>query len=109
MWFHLGANFAAKHGHGVRLQYSDHETRALVTEELDALKLKPTVETPVGQRPWGEARNIYDGKGRYISILGGNALFHHPDDKWPDAVNLEVTTSWVRAFADLSVKIARES
>ena len=58
----------------------------------------PSSEVPVGQRPGGESRNIHDGGGRFVSIVGGNDLFHHPDDTFPDAVDLEVTTAWARAF-----------
>jgi hypothetical protein len=62
----------------------------------------------VGERPLGEARNIYDGQGRFISILGRNGLFHHPADVWPDAVNLGATTRWVNAFVQLGVKLASQ-
>lgn len=106
MWIHLGANFAAKYNPGVRLQYSDEKARSLVEAQLRPERLKPAHETPIGSRPYGEARNIFDGGGRFISILGSNGLFHHPDDTWPDAVDLVAATKWVRAFTDLSVAIA---
>lgn len=105
MWIHLGANFAAKYNPGVRLQYSDDKAKLLFAGELLAEQLKPATETQVGTRPYGEARNIYDGGGRFISILGRNGLFHHPDDTWPDAVDIDTTTRWVRALSDLSVKL----
>jgi hypothetical protein len=103
---HLGANFAAKFGSQVRLQYSDD---AAVTS-LDPWRrehgLTPGAVTPSGQRPLGEARNVYEGQGRYISILGGNGLFHHPDDQWPDAVDLAMTVKWIKAFTQLAVAVA---
>ena len=46
------------------------------------------VETPLGQRAVGEARNIHDIGGRYVSFLGSNAWFHHPDDRYPATVDL---------------------
>jgi hypothetical protein len=106
IWIHLGANFAAKYGPGVRLQFSDKEARKVLEPFLDTNFLKPASETDVGHRPLGEARNIHDGGGRYISILGRNGLFHHPADVWPDAVNLEATTRWVNAFVQLGVKLS---
>ena len=107
LWIHLGANFAAKYNSAVRLQYSDSSARALVRAQLKRQNLEPAVETPPGTRPNGEARNIFDGGGRYISILGGNGLFHHPDDTWSDAVDPVAASKWVRAFANLSVELAQ--
>ena len=106
MWVHLGANFAAKYGAGVRLQYSDARARQDMAIELTNLALKPATETPIAQRPLGEAGNVYDGNGRYISILGGNSLFHHPDDTWPDAVDPEATVKWITAFSQLGIRLA---
>jgi len=108
LWIHLGANFAAKYGAGVRLQYSDEQARTLALAHARAQSVAPAVETPTTQRPWGEARNIYDGGGRFVSILGGNGLFHHPADVWPDAVDIDVTTSWVRALASMATELAGE-
>ena len=73
---------------------------------LQANSISPVAEAMGGERPLGEARNVYDGGGRYISILGRNGLFHHPADVWPDAVDLEATTKWVNAFVQLGIKLA---
>ena len=103
IWMHLGANFAAKFGPQVRLQYSDDESVASLEPWLKQNGLTPSAVTPIGQRPLGEARNVFDGQGRFVSILGGNGLFHHPADRWPEAVDLSVTTQWVTAFVQLAV------
>jgi len=107
MWIHLGANFAAAVHPGIGVQSSDEQARKLALDTLSQHQLKPDGETLPGQRPFGEARNIYDGAGRYISLLGRNGLFHHPDDVWPDAVDLEKTHRWVGAFTDIAVKLAQ--
>ena len=107
VWIHLGANFAARYGPGVRLQFSDKKVRDVLGPFLDANNVRPATETVVGERPLGEARNIHDHGGHYISILGQNRLFHHPADIWPDAVNLEDTTRWVNAFVQLGIKLSR--
>ena len=104
---HLGSNFAAQQSAGIRLQYSDEEAKFLLADALSSRGLKPTGETELGTRPLGEARNIHDHEGRYISILGGNALFHHPADIWPDSVDLTITTKWVEAFTELGVALSR--
>ena len=106
VWIHLGANFAAKYGSEVRLQYSDDEARASLASFLESNSLSPATVTPMDQRPLGEARNVYDGKGRYVSILGANGLFHHPADQWPHAVDLELTTKWVAAFTQMAVAVS---
>lgn len=107
MWIHLGANFATAVSPGIAVQSSDEEARQLTLDVLAQNNLKPDAETKPGQRPFGEARNIFDGDGRYISVLGRNGLFHHPADIWPDAVDLEKTTRWVGAFTEIAVKLSR--
>ena len=109
VWIHLGANFAARFGSQIRLQYSDDAAVANLGPWLKGNGLTPGTLTPMGQRPLGEARNVYDGHGRYISILGGNGLFHHPADQWPNAVDLDLTTKWVKAFAQLTVALSRKA
>ncbi len=106
MWIHLGANFAAAVSPGVGVQSSDEEARKLMLGVLSQQGLKPDGETEPGQRPLGEARNIYDGSGRYISVLGRNGLFHHPSDIWPDPVDLKKTTRWVAAFTEIGLRLS---
>lgn len=108
VWVHLGANFAARHGAEVRLQYSDEKAVLSLAPWLQANSIMPGSQAEVGERPLGEARNIYDGQGRFISILGRNGLFHHPADVWPDAVNLGATSRWVNAFVQLGVELASQ-
>ena len=63
---------------------------------------------PVGNRPLGEARNIYDGGGQYISLLGGNPLFHHPDDRWPDAIDIPKLLKLNNMMINMIVSLANE-
>jgi hypothetical protein len=105
VWIHLGANPAAVDS-PVRLQASDEDLLDLATNALADAPVPETVFTPVGTRPMGEARNLYDGGGRFISLLGNNHLFHHPDDRWPDAVDLEKITGITEAFTGLAIKLA---
>jgi hypothetical protein len=107
LWIHLGANFAAAYGSSVRLQYSDRALQDLTQEHLIRADVKAAEETPIEQRPLGEARNIFDGGGRYISVLGNNGLFHHPLDTWPESVNLALISKWTRVFAGLGVALSR--
>jgi hypothetical protein len=104
-WVHLGANFAADGG-AVLYQASDDALMALGTKHLSEAGSPPDATIAVGKRPYGEARNIFDGGGRYVSILGSNALFHHPDDRWPDAVDLDKTRRIVAALVGIAEALA---
>ncbi len=107
MWIHLGANFATSISPGIAIQSSDETARELMVDVLSQHNLVADAETPPDQRPLGEARNIYDGGGRYVSVLGRNGLFHHPADIWPDAVDLDTTTRWVAAFAEIALRLSK--
>ncbi|PZC45081.1 MAG: hypothetical protein DK306_001617 [Chloroflexi bacterium] len=104
-WLHLGANFAALEG-AIRYQSSDDEFLALGVDQLSAAGVPPTAVAPIGPRPGGEARNIYDAGGRYLSLIGGNRWFHHPDDRWPDTVDLAKTERVVRAVLAIADALA---
>ena len=87
-WVHLGANFAANKGQ-VLWQASTQDYMELGLLELREENLKGIQSWPVSSRPLGEARNIFDGNGEYISLLGSNPLFHHPDDRWPESIDMD--------------------
>jgi hypothetical protein len=101
-WIHLGANFAAAAAPAVRFQASDAELASLGVAALRDAGAAPDVEVPAGSRPLGEASDIFDGGGRYVSLLGANGLFHHPDDRWPDAVDLEKTARIAAGLCSLA-------
>ena len=79
---------------------------ALSLAEFANVDERPARTTPVGDRPLGEARNIYDGDGQYVSILGSNRWFHHPDDRWPDTVDLERTMRLTQAMLAIARNLA---
>lgn len=108
-WIHLGANFAAAIEPGPRLQCSDETLRSLALDRLQAHDAPPAKEVLPGTRPGGEARNVFDGGGRYVSLLGDNGLFHHPDDHFPDSVDLEVTARLAHAFVEVATTLARRA
>jgi hypothetical protein len=65
--------------------------------------------TEVGEMPYGEARDIHAGRGAYVSILGSNGLFHHPEDRWPDSVDLPRTLAVAQAFRQLVGALGEET
>jgi hypothetical protein len=100
LWVHLGANFAAR-GVEIRYQASDAEWIKKGLTLLEAERIEPKHITPLGTRPFGEARDIFDGGGHFVSLLGANPLFHHPDDRWPEAVDLDQAAALTRAMVQL--------
>ena len=73
------------------------------------LRASPPGRVPRGTRPGGEARNIHDGDGRYVSMLGSSPFFHNIEDRWPASVDVEAVARFSGAFAELAVRLARVS
>jgi len=107
IWIHLGANFSAAMAPAVLLQVSDPNLESMALEAMKRRDVLPANRMPPGRRPLGEARNIYDGGGRYISLLGSNGLFHHIDDRWPHAVDMDITVRLINAFTDILLQMTR--
>ncbi len=108
LWLHLGANFAAAVGGNIRLQASSQTLMERALAAMSSEGIEPGVQTPVSDRPYGEAREIFDGGGSFLSLLGSNGLFHHPDDRWPESVDMAVLEKLANAFVALTLEIASE-
>ena len=61
---------------------------------------------PRGSVPGGEVRNIHERGGRYVSVVGTNAYFHNPGERWPSAVDSIAVERYAKAFADMTVMLA---
>ena len=112
-WIHLGANFAAADCHhagtrlaaGVRYQASP-DLFDMGLETLEAFGITPETIVPPAVRPSGEAQNVFDAGGNYVSLLGKNPWFHHPDDRWPATINLGKTETICRAVLRIARTLA---
>lgn len=105
-WIHLGANVAARSG-ALRCQASDEALLRLATTEMRRAGIAPESVAPLGRRPGGEARDIYDAGGRYVSLVGGNRWFHHPDDRWPHTIDMNKADRVVEAALTIAGELAR--
>jgi hypothetical protein len=105
-WLHLGANIGAALGPGNCLQTSDDESQSLMSELMAEAGLRIDRLVPGGTAPGGEAANVYRGGGRYISIIGSNALFHNTSDRGPDVIDLKVIALFADAFASVVKSLA---
>lgn len=105
-WLHLGANIGAAVDPGTTLQASHDELDEGLTTRLAADGLTVTQRTPRGRVPNGEAEAVHRGGGRYASVIGGNGLFHHIEDRGPQSIDAAAIarfsvslTAWVRQLA----------
>ena len=106
VWIHFGANIGAV-GARNRLQCFDDELEAIAVKAMAGVGLTVDDKAGRGVVPFGEAGNIHRRGGRYVSLLcPGSALFHHPGDRWPDAVDVAAVARYAEAFAVVTGKLA---
>ena len=100
-WLHFGANIGARDSQ-LTLQSPQDDLRMLGTSALSEAGHPAAGLSPPTQVPFGESRAIHRAGGRYLTFIGSNTLFHLPDDRLPDAVDVEA----VRRIADAAGRIA---
>jgi hypothetical protein len=101
-WMHFGANIGAAQDPGNTVQASDDAFEKQLADEMTTAGLAVTRRVPRGTVPGGEAEVVHRGGGRYVSVIGRNALFHNPADRGPAAIDPKVISS----FADVFVRVA---
>ncbi len=99
-WIHLGAAIGAKRG-TPSLAASDDELMTIAQSALSASGIERD-PFPVGRSGYGEARNIAEIGGRYISLLGGHPYFHSPQDTFDNAVDLNLLTRHINAVETMT-------
>jgi len=103
-WVHWGANLGAAGGSLTIMSASD-DLRDLATAEL-AYAGQPHALAPKTTVPSGETRDIHKKGGRYLTLVGSNPLFHLPQDRWPDAVDLVAVARIAAAAARIVLALA---
>ena len=73
---------------------------ALVAENLAIARRNPR-----GTIPGGEAEVVHRGGGRYVSVIGSNALFHNLADRGPDVVDTRAIAAFTRVFAAVATTL----
>jgi hypothetical protein len=86
LWVHYGANIGATEG-ALSLVSPDAGLRELAASELRRAGQEHALAPP-DFVPSGETRDIHRAGGRYLTLVGSNKLFHLPQDRWPDAVDV---------------------
>ena len=103
-WVHFGANIGAADGRLI-IQSSSADLRSAMASGLDAAGCPGAVIAPAGTVPNGETRDIHVAGGRYLTLVGTNALFHLPDDRWPHAVDVDSVVATAAAAAKFVVAL----
>lgn len=100
-WLHLGANIGAAVEAATTLQASDDEIDDALSRELAAVGLTVNQRNPRTRVPGGEAEAVHHGGGRYVSLIGGNGLFHNLSDRGPHAIDARAIARFSRACTAL--------
>jgi len=106
-WIHFGANIGAAQDPGNTIQASDDEMEKTMAERIAAAGLTIDRRVPRGTVPGGEAGVVHRGGGRYMSVIGRNALFHNPADHGSEAVNPDVIARFAAAFTAIAESLVR--
>jgi hypothetical protein len=104
-WVHYGANIGAAGG-TLSLVAPDDDVRELAVADLTRAG-QPHTLAPKTLVPSGETRDIHRAGGRYLTLVGTNPLFHLPQDRWPDAVDVDAVTRIAAAAARIVQTLAR--
>jgi hypothetical protein len=104
-WVHFGANIGAAGGRLSLVSNAD-ELRALGLEALGRVGQPPDDASPPTQAPSGETRDVHRAGGRYLTLVGTNRLFHLPQDRWPQAVDVPAIARIAAAGAEIMRRLA---
>jgi hypothetical protein len=105
-WMHFGANIGAAQDPGNTLQASDDQFESILADAMQRGGLHVDRRVPRGTVPNGEAEAVHRGGGRYVSIIGRNALFHNQADRGPDAVDPVVIGRFIDVFTTVAKGLA---
>lgn len=108
-WLHLGANIgAATELNNNLLQASDDQMDRALTEAMTEAGLRVARRAARGNVPAGEAEAVHTAGGRYVSAIGGNALFHSIDDRGATAVDPPTIAKFAAAVVAVMKRLDRE-
>ena len=106
VWVHYGANIGAAGG-ALSVVSPDEALRGAMRAALTEAGQPPDTMAPTTLVPNGETRDIHHTGGRYVTLVGTNAWFHLPDDRWPDTVDVPAITRVAAGAARMVVGLTR--
>jgi hypothetical protein len=105
LWLHLGANLGAAGDTRITIRANvDGAAERAASLLRDAGHLPDAVI--VGEGAGGEAHDVMQRGGRFVSLIGANTLFHAPEDRMPHAVDLAAVARIAGVAARLAVQAA---
>ncbi len=99
---HFGANIGAAGG-ALSVVSGNDDLRGRMAAALSGVALRHAASAAM---PNGETRDIHRAGGRYITLVGGNALFHLPQDRLPHAVDISTVARAAAAAARVVADLA---
>jgi hypothetical protein len=100
-WVHFGANIGAAGG-TLSVVSPDDDLR-----RVGSAALEPVVLAPKDTIPNGETRDIHRAGGGYVTLVGTNPLFHLPQDRYPQAVDVDMIARVAAAMAGVVAALSR--
>ena len=104
-WLHFGANIGAP-GQPNMINAADDSLEQWAADAMERAGLTVGRRAARGSTPFGEAAFVHRGGGRYVAIVCDSDHFHHPDDRWPAAVDVGAVARYAEAFADGVARLA---
>lgn len=100
---HLGANLGCAEAPRLVVRSNVDGLAARMAEALAAAgHPREAVEAVTGGKANGEAHEIEQRGGRYLSLIGDNPWFHAPEDRWPHSIDLPRAEAIARAVATVA-------
>ena len=105
VWVHHGANIGAVGG-ALSLLAASSALAGRIHAELVRAGQPHSTQAPPAAAPSGETRDIHRAGGDYVTLVGSNKLFHLPQDRWPQAVDVGSVAAIAAAAARFVVTLA---
>ena len=92
------------------LMAPNDELQALAITHLTAAGKRPDILAEKANVPTGETKDIHKAGGRYLTLVGPpstSPLFHLPQDRWPEAVDVPTVAQVAAGMAEMVVALTR--
>jgi hypothetical protein len=105
---HLGANLGCAGAERLVVRSNVEGLAERMAQALVAAgHPREPLEVAMGGKANGEAHEIEERGGRYLSLIGDNPWFHAPEDRWPVSVDAPRAAAIAQAVATLAVEQAK--
>lgn len=104
---HLGANLGTADAPALTVRSNvQGMAERMAARLISAGYPQAAIQAVTGGKAGGEAHEIEQRGGRYLSLIGSNPWFHAPEDRWPKSVDLDRASAIARAVSEIAVDAA---